>query len=299
MNDLEQLRINEIINLHSEVADFLRMSLDKAIRIGELLVEQKRSLKHGEFIPWIKSNLPFTDRTARNYIRLYEGRICLKTETISNLTRGYKILANPAGEIKREKKIAELKQKEIQKEPCDPFLLEGRSTFIVHNKQTDEFGLIIGRNEAGKDFDQLITKVREKILPQRSQVNEAKARIKELEKQIEIEKRFIEKCEREINDLEISSFKEIAGGPVFTCEEHYILVLPETLKGELKKITNNKTATQFILDHINDDDLKLTEVMLKQDIKTLKYSDNGPGRFFLSFKPFSGWVQTGLECGFV
>jgi hypothetical protein len=78
----DRVTAQEIVKLHNEIIDALKMTLRKAIRIGELLTEQKQSLKHGEFAPWIKDNLPFTDRTAQ----MYMGRdICCLKETISNM----------------------------------------------------------------------------------------------------------------------------------------------------------------------------------------------------------------------
>lgn len=88
-------RVGEIIVLHGEIGGLLKTSLKKAIRIGELMTEQKASLKHGEFTPWIKANLPFTDRTARKYMQLYENRELLKTENVSGLTGAYKLLEAP------------------------------------------------------------------------------------------------------------------------------------------------------------------------------------------------------------
>lgn len=95
---IEKSRIREIIDLHGEIADYLKISLNKAIRIGELLTEQKKSLKHGEFTPWIKANLPFTARTAQNYMQFYHNRELFKTESVSDLSSAYAILT----EIKKD-----------------------------------------------------------------------------------------------------------------------------------------------------------------------------------------------------
>lgn len=84
--------IEEIRQLHGEINALARTSLEKAIRVGELLTNIKSRLSHGEWLPWIKENLPFTERTARNYIRLHENRELLKSETISDLTDAYKLL---------------------------------------------------------------------------------------------------------------------------------------------------------------------------------------------------------------
>ncbi len=93
---IEVNRIQAINELHNQIGGYLRMSLDSAIHIGELLTDQKESMAHGEFTTWIDTNLPFTDRTARNYMRLYQGRDKLKTESVSVLTEGYKLLAEHA-----------------------------------------------------------------------------------------------------------------------------------------------------------------------------------------------------------
>lgn len=95
MKDLEKPRAEEITRLHNELVGHLRQSLDKAIRIGELLTEQKATLKHGQWGGWINDNLPFTDRTTRNYMRLYRKRDQLKTENVSDLKQAYLVIAKP------------------------------------------------------------------------------------------------------------------------------------------------------------------------------------------------------------
>lgn len=46
-------RSQEIKRLHQEIYGELRTSLQKAIRIGELLTEQKDELQHGEWEDWV------------------------------------------------------------------------------------------------------------------------------------------------------------------------------------------------------------------------------------------------------
>ena len=82
----------EIARLHGEVLICARIGLTNAIKIGELLVLQKEKLEHGNFTDWINTNLPFSDRTARNYMRIYNARDKLKSESVSVLSDGYKLL---------------------------------------------------------------------------------------------------------------------------------------------------------------------------------------------------------------
>ena len=127
--DIEKSKIQEIISLHDEVRGYLKLSLEKAIRIGELLAEQKESLKHGEFTPWVKANLPFTDRTARNYMGLYRKRDLLKTETVSDLTSAYKLLAAPKTELE-EAKVSEERGNRLK---------QGIAEFIAFGKRVEAF----------------------------------------------------------------------------------------------------------------------------------------------------------------
>ena len=102
MNSIQIDRARQIIALREEVAQHLRTSLEKAIEIGRLLAEQKAALAHGKFGPWVTENLPFSTRTARNYMRVYNERSRLKTETLSDLAGAYKFLSRSPLDADRE-----------------------------------------------------------------------------------------------------------------------------------------------------------------------------------------------------
>ncbi len=106
MNEaIDKSRAAEIRRLHGELAIAMRVTLDKAIEIGRLLTEQKEETGHGDFTAWIEANMPFTDRTARNYMRAYRNRDKLKTESVSDLSGAYRLLtvsSLPTGKLSRE-----------------------------------------------------------------------------------------------------------------------------------------------------------------------------------------------------
>ncbi|MGB8370249.1 MAG: DUF3102 domain-containing protein [Limisphaerales bacterium] len=85
----------EINKLHAEIITAARMSLDNAIRIGKLLTEVKGQLSHGEWLPWIKKNLPFDRATAANYMRVFDRREELDCKKVLHLTDAYRLLAGP------------------------------------------------------------------------------------------------------------------------------------------------------------------------------------------------------------
>lgn len=91
-NSLTTNRADEINRLHDEVGQALRTSLEKAMRIGELLTEQKVELPHGEWGEWISAHCLFTDRTARNYMKLHANRDRLLHDGVSDISAAYKIL---------------------------------------------------------------------------------------------------------------------------------------------------------------------------------------------------------------
>lgn len=89
----------EIIALHGEIITAARSTLDKAIRIGELLTEQKAQLKHGQWLPWVKGNLPFSHNTASRYMSVYARRDEISHSGKFELTDAYRLLAAPARTI--------------------------------------------------------------------------------------------------------------------------------------------------------------------------------------------------------
>lgn len=65
----------QVVNtLHGEMTGHMVMAVKKAIEIGRLLTEKKSEVNHGEWIPWVESNLAFGDRQARKYMRVYANR---------------------------------------------------------------------------------------------------------------------------------------------------------------------------------------------------------------------------------
>jgi hypothetical protein len=83
-------KLAEINKLHAEIGLAARTSLEKAVRIGELLEEIKNAKPHGEWLPWLKVNVPFSRQTADNYRHIYAERD--KLLNVSNLSQAYRLL---------------------------------------------------------------------------------------------------------------------------------------------------------------------------------------------------------------
>jgi len=56
---------------HEAVAASLKEAVSNAIATGELLLEAKRQVGHGGWLPWLAENLPdIAERTAQAYMRI-------------------------------------------------------------------------------------------------------------------------------------------------------------------------------------------------------------------------------------
>lgn len=131
----EVSRAEEIGRLHSEIVGHLWQSLKKAIRIGELLNEQKSSLKHGEFGPWIKANLHFTSRTARNYMALYRERNLIETENVSDLKGAYNLLT----QIRRnDRPLEELPESDPVQTLSDPLPANNKPAILNERSESEK-----------------------------------------------------------------------------------------------------------------------------------------------------------------
>jgi Protein of unknown function (DUF3102) len=59
---------------HQAVAASLKRSIERAIAAGELLIEAKEQIPHGDWLPWLQEHCGVTPRSAQGYIRLARNR---------------------------------------------------------------------------------------------------------------------------------------------------------------------------------------------------------------------------------
>jgi len=95
----------EITRLHQEILGAAKTTLEKARRIGELLVAKKQSLAHGEWLPWFTKNCKFSTQSADRYRAVFIHWDEIKFLTVENLTDAYRLLdkANNIGKEKTKK----------------------------------------------------------------------------------------------------------------------------------------------------------------------------------------------------
>lgn len=73
MNELDKTRTPEVIG--AEIRTYVdagrRVTTLCAIEIGRRLVEAKELLSHGEWLPWLKRETEFSERSAQNYMKIF------------------------------------------------------------------------------------------------------------------------------------------------------------------------------------------------------------------------------------
>ena len=55
---------------HTAVADALKDSLKHAITAGELLIEGRAQVPHGQWLSWLREHCAISERTAQLYMRV-------------------------------------------------------------------------------------------------------------------------------------------------------------------------------------------------------------------------------------
>jgi len=59
---------------HDQVAKAVKRGLSHAIAAGELLIEAKKRIAHGQWLSWLKENCAVSERTASHHMRLARHR---------------------------------------------------------------------------------------------------------------------------------------------------------------------------------------------------------------------------------
>jgi len=99
--NLETIR-DQIAEAHRACESHLQEGLEKANRVGSLLITAKQAVPHGKWSEWVESNCGFSMRTAQTYMRIHR-----EFPKLSN-TRDVALLGiKEADELLAEPKIVE------------------------------------------------------------------------------------------------------------------------------------------------------------------------------------------------
>jgi len=153
--DTRQL-VREVNRLHNDIFAIMLHSIQKAIRVGELLVQLKIRVGHGNWRRWIEGNLKFSHRTARRYLYIFQNRE--KITNAQSVFQAEKILAE-ASKIKDWPTAVEADYSRIDRDLIAPVRLVRRRlrkiTYIGDSPQTMEMIMENLKEEAQRLLDDL------------------------------------------------------------------------------------------------------------------------------------------------
>src|SRR5262245_65388910 len=81
------MKRNALPSIKAALTTALRTRAECTVEIGRLLLQAKGLVEHGEWLPWLKSNFPLSDRTAERYMAVakWVDARGLKIDIVSNL----------------------------------------------------------------------------------------------------------------------------------------------------------------------------------------------------------------------
>ena len=94
--DVVETNTMQIMQIHSEISEYMKISLQKAVKIGELLFEQKKRIIRGGFIYWVKETMPFSVRTGQNYMKVFHYNEEFQNNNITSLSDAYALVNGEA-----------------------------------------------------------------------------------------------------------------------------------------------------------------------------------------------------------
>jgi hypothetical protein len=80
---------------HEAAGGALKRSLQHAIAAGELLLEAKDQLKHGQWLPWLKGHCQISERTVRLYMRVAKNTAQIGNVADLTVRGAVALLASP------------------------------------------------------------------------------------------------------------------------------------------------------------------------------------------------------------
>ena len=73
-NEVMEDFASQINAAHSETVRYAHSALYYAMEVGRLLSEAKKTVEHGKWLPWMRENISFSERSAQAYMRLHINR---------------------------------------------------------------------------------------------------------------------------------------------------------------------------------------------------------------------------------
>ncbi|MGG4397220.1 DUF3102 domain-containing protein [Paenibacillus thiaminolyticus] len=215
--------------------------LRSAVEIGKRLNEAKELVPHGEWGNWLKENVDYSQSTANNFMRLADGYG--NSQSLENLsyTKALALLGVPAEEREQvaaeneDKSARELQQLVKEKKKLEKQLKEAEKERAALQELNEKL------KEAQADFDE------EEETRLKAEIQEARLRIKQLEKELKakpidvaVTEKVPKAVEKELEELRKKAVQSSSEGTMKFRARFEVLV--ECFKGLLVALDEIKAA---------------------------------------------------------
>lgn len=232
--------VRDINTITSEIRyiqnDVQQYAAQGALKIGERLCEAKELLGHGEFLPWIKDEFGWTDRTAQKLMAVYREfgdsqkslfgpEINTKTYSDLPVSKLYLLISVPESEREnfvKENNVAEMSVREMEK-------------LLREKKEAEDES-----REAHAELDKLADKYAALSAVASEQEKELKAAQADVSASIEAAKKDAEKARRAAEKAQKAAEDEAKKARAEA----------EAAKKDLQQLRDNPEIPQEVLDKL-------------------------------------------------
>lgn len=261
------------INAEHKVAqERLNSGLKHAIAAGQLLLEAKKQLTHGEWLPWLEKHCEVRERTAQAYMRVARGFASMdsdKSATVADLSfrdalnmlsvtgsaaasmppESFDRVSKLAGDVGLRHALSNVRRADM----LSKYTLEtprallpsptGRKMRVARNPTKRQWMLAVGPDVSREKLMQReqLAREDESVRALQQEQDELKARADELEAEAKRLRADAEAVGREIN----AAIKEIVG-PVSPFTETFDFQCDETIDAELAALPQEQRVDRLL-----------------------------------------------------
>ncbi|HEX3026609.1 MAG TPA: DUF3102 domain-containing protein, partial [Clostridia bacterium] len=262
-NDVQNLRSIDQITL--EINFYKAQTAQNIIEIGKRLIEAKQQLQHGEWLPWLRDKVEFTERSAQNFMKVAQEYS--KTQPVSYLpyTKLLALLQVPEAEREefiqathlvdgQEKAVSDMSKRELEQAIKERNEAQQNERLMRERCDKAEKVAVEAREAKKKEYDNYMNalvkaeKAQETLNTLRGSRQLDLQRITELEKQIkELESRPVDVAVQEPSEAEKQQLRNEGYN---NAKELYDMRLQQ-LRNELEQAkTEARSAAGFDRDEI-------------------------------------------------
>ncbi len=302
---------------HEAAQECAGKAVEHAKRAGELLIEAKGTIPHGEWIPWLATNVQFSERTAQTYMRVtrelpkLEGEkahrvadlslrdaIRALSQTATNVGKAEKAgisldaIAESTGAgsfnrvVARAVQMQKLANIAAENRPSlDPPDSTGRALLIEVHRESGRIRVKLGANQAYMTLRETIAALSPEFDEHRDEVTAKLREAEALEKRAKSLRDEAGKLSRAIDRVMANEIK-VEAGPIYCAESLTYQIPPESIPELERDMSQPQIADALLSGELP---ATLTGRAFGLDVALWGYVDNamtGDG---------ASWVGVGLE----